>query len=143
MARTSSSSQFKTVSDEAFSGATRASASVDHSRVPVPQLSGIALLDEPSALRLLESDTDSAAPVSAVRPQAAGEPLYDVRAIVKSFNEDKGWGFLVDSAGVELFVHYKEIVGEGRRTLAVSESVFCDVVRGPKGHLARNVRRCR
>jgi cold shock protein len=141
MARTSSSSQFKTVSDEALAGATQTTAR-EHLPVPVPRLSGIALLDEPPALRLAESgDTDPAAPVSAVRPRAAGAPAYDIHAVVKSFNEDKGWGFLVDGSGVELFVHYKEIVGEGRRTLAVFETVLCDVVRGPKGHLARNVRR--
>lgn len=58
---------------------------------------------------------------------------------VKWFNEKKGFGFIVDKEGNEIFVHYKDIQGEGFRTLQENEWVTYFVEKGPKGLKAQDV----
>jgi cold shock protein len=58
---------------------------------------------------------------------------------VKWFNEKKGFGFIVDEEGNELFVHYKEIRGDGFRTLEEKQKVTYLVEAGPKGLKAQDV----
>ena len=60
---------------------------------------------------------------------------------VKSFNEAKGFGFISHSGGEDLFVHYSSIAGNGFKTLAAGEAVEFEIVNGPKGPQASNVRR--
>lgn len=56
------------------------------------------------------------------------------------FNNSKGYGFIGCENGKNMFAHYSAIVGEGCRTLQEGEKVEFEVVKGPKGPQAENVR---
>jgi len=60
---------------------------------------------------------------------------------VKWFNEAKGFGFIERENGEDVFVHFSAIVSEGFKTLGEGDSVTFDVVKGPKGLQAANVKR--
>lgn len=60
---------------------------------------------------------------------------------VKWFNESKGFGFIAQEGGGDVFVHYSSISGSGFKTLAEGERVEFDVTQGPKGPQASNVRK--
>lgn len=58
---------------------------------------------------------------------------------VKWFNGTKGYGFIARESGEDVFVHFKEIVGEGYKTLNEGDKVSFEVTKGPKGLQATNV----
>ncbi len=59
---------------------------------------------------------------------------------VKWFNEEKGFGFIVqDNGGADVFVHFRAITGDGFKTLAEGQQVQFDIEQGPKGPQAANV----
>ena len=60
---------------------------------------------------------------------------------VKWFNDSKGFGFITVDDGTDAFVHHGDIQGEGFKSLAEGDQVECDVIEGPKGHKATNVRK--
>ena len=60
---------------------------------------------------------------------------------VKWFNDQKGYGFIAQESGPDVFVHFSAIVGEGFRTVAEGQKVEFEVVNGPKGPQAANVRK--
>ncbi len=60
---------------------------------------------------------------------------------VKWFNDAKGYGFISQEGGEDVFVHHTAIQMDGFRTLKEGERVEFDVTQGPKGLQAANVRR--
>ncbi len=58
---------------------------------------------------------------------------------VKWFNASKGFGFIAQDDGTDVFVHYSAIKTEGYKTLEEGARVQFDVVEGPKGPAADNV----
>lgn len=58
---------------------------------------------------------------------------------VKWFNDNKGFGFIEQDSGKDIFVHYSEIEGEGYRTLSEGELVEFEVKDSPKGPQATKV----
>lgn len=60
---------------------------------------------------------------------------------VKWFNEAKGFGFIEQDNGPDVFVHFSVIQGEGFKTLNEGDRVSFDVGNGPKGPQAENVRK--
>lgn len=59
---------------------------------------------------------------------------------VKWFNEKKGYGFIEQEGGQELFVHHTGIAGNGFRNLYENETVEFDIEQGQKGPKAINVK---
>jgi CspA family cold shock protein len=59
---------------------------------------------------------------------------------VKWFNAEKGYGFISQPEGADVFVHFSAIQSNGYRSLEVGQSVEFDVQDGPKGLQAANVR---
>ncbi len=60
---------------------------------------------------------------------------------VKWFDSKKGFGFIVNTEGKDVFVHFSSIEGEGFRSLKDGEKVEYEQIAGEKGLLARNVKR--
>lgn len=58
---------------------------------------------------------------------------------VKWFNEAKGFGFIAQDGGDDVFVHYSAINSSGFRTLTEGQQVQFTVTQGPKGPQAENV----
>lgn len=58
---------------------------------------------------------------------------------VKWFNESKGFGFIAQESGEDVFVHFRSIVGTGFKTLTEGQTVKFDIEQGPKGLQAANV----
>ena len=61
------------------------------------------------------------------------------RGKVKWFNDQKGFGFIEQPDGDDLFVHHSAIQEQGFKTLSEDQEVEFDVVEGPKGLQAENV----
>ena len=60
---------------------------------------------------------------------------------VKWFNEKKGYGFIAQESGEDVFVHFSAIGGDGFKTLTEGETVEFEITQGPKGPQAANVTR--
>jgi len=63
------------------------------------------------------------------------------RGKVKWFNDQKGFGFIEQEGGEDVFVHYSSIGGDGFKTLAEGDDVEFELTQGPKGAKAENVTR--
>ena len=71
--------------------------------------------------------------------KAEGGLTFMIEGTVKWFNESKGFGFLSQEGGPDVFVHHTEIRTEGYRTLSEGQKVQFEVVDSPKGPRAANV----
>ena len=60
---------------------------------------------------------------------------------VKWFNDAKGFGFIQQDNGTDVFVHFSQIQGDGFKSLAEGDRVSFDVSAGPKGQQSSNVRK--
>ena len=58
---------------------------------------------------------------------------------VKWFSKQKGYGFIEQENGEDIFVHFQSVVGEGFRTLEEGQNVEFDIENSPKGQQAKNV----
>ena len=59
---------------------------------------------------------------------------------VKWFDEAKGYGFITDDNGEEIFVHYSAIVGKGFKTLSDNASVTFEIIESDRGLQASHVK---
>ena len=59
--------------------------------------------------------------------------------VVKWFNDAKGFGFIEQDNGVDVFVHFSSIQGDGFKSLVEGDHVTFEVVQGTKGPQAANV----
>ena len=59
--------------------------------------------------------------------------------VVKWFNTAKGFGFITLEGGRDVFVHYRDILGKGHRSLSAGQKVAFQIAKGPKGPQAQKV----
>ncbi|KFZ29876.1 cold-shock protein [Pseudidiomarina atlantica] len=62
-----------------------------------------------------------------------------VNGTVKWFNEAKGFGFIEQQGGADVFAHFSAITGNGFKTLAEGQRVSFTITQGPKGPQAENI----
>lgn len=78
-------------------------------------------------------------------PALSGPGYEQERAVatgtVKWFSSEKGYGFISEEGGPDVFVHYSAIEGQGYRNLVEGEAVEFEVEKGDKGLHATNVRK--
>jgi CspA family cold shock protein len=73
------------------------------------------------------------------RNQEQVMPGEIVSGTVKWFNSEKGFGFLTQEGGKDVFVHHTAINGTGRKSLQDGQKVTFEIVQGAKGPQAANV----
>jgi cold shock protein len=90
-------------------------------------------------LTLLQGSSAIQGPRPDILYEQENVPMANGR--VKWFNDSKGFGFLEQENGEDIFVHFSAITGDGFKSLAEGDTVTFDVVKGPKGLQAANVKK--
>ena len=67
------------------------------------------------------------------------EGIFVAEGKVKWFNDQKGYGFIEQDGGKDLFVHHTAITGEGFKSLSEGQRVRFEIEQTPKGPSAKNV----
>jgi CspA family cold shock protein len=65
--------------------------------------------------------------------------MASVTGTVKWFNETKGFGFIAQESGPDVFAHFSAISGSGFKTLLEGQKVQFDITQGQKGPQASNI----
>ncbi len=65
--------------------------------------------------------------------------MSEATGTVKWFNESKGFGFIAQESGPDLFAHYSSITGSGFKTLVEGQKVSFTIGQGKKGPQAENI----
>jgi CspA family cold shock protein len=65
--------------------------------------------------------------------------VLTAKGVVKWFDTKKGYGFIEQTGGDDVFVHYSGITGDGFKSLRAGEEVEFEIATGPKGPQATNV----
>jgi len=73
------------------------------------------------------------------RPHQGGMELKMAEGTVKWFNDAKGFGFIEQDNGPDVFVHFSEVQGDGFKSLAEGDRVSFNVTEGQKGPQSSNV----
>jgi cold shock protein len=73
--------------------------------------------------------------------KTSGESKNMTKGKVKWFNDAKGFGFLEQENGEDVFCHFSAITGDGFKSLQEGDDVEFEIVKGPKGLQAADVRK--
>ena len=82
--------------------------------------------------------------VMVAQPKAFSQRNMELKmaeGTVKWFNDAKGFGFIEQDNGPDVFVHFSEVQGDGFKSLAEGDRVSFDVTNGQKGPQSSNVRK--
>jgi len=78
-------------------------------------------------------------PKKAKSSKTTASSTNQMQGTVKWFNYKKGFGFIEQENGEDVFVHHRSIIGTGRKSLREGQKVLMDIVDGDKGLQAENV----
>jgi CspA family cold shock protein len=87
------------------------------------------------------ADTAEPAVSVSLSPGFANQESVMASGKVKWFDNKKGFGFIAEDGGQDVFVHHTSIIGEGYKTLEEGESVTFEVMPSDRGLKAQNVQR--